>query len=213
MKCAGYFYALPAHHKPLQPSKRLRNMRRRSCCNLARLFGGGDWECQSLLCLFVPKNGCKGTHFRPIKCLFCVKKHKIGANGADFQRKAWWNGSFFVILASEKTRRGKGKAVASKKGRRKLPRKTARGTTGIKKWLRNSARGKTVIKKRPRKSARGKTDIKKRPRKSARGKTDIKKRPRKSARGKTDIKKRPRKSAREEIGLKTECLTNKTQEL
>ena len=83
---------------------------------LARLFGGGDWECQSLICLFVPKNGCKGTHFRPIKCLFCVKKHKIGANGADFQRKAWWNGSFFVILASVKTSRGKVKAVTSKKG-------------------------------------------------------------------------------------------------
>ena len=28
---------------------------------LARLFGGGDWECQSLICLFVPKNGCKIT--------------------------------------------------------------------------------------------------------------------------------------------------------
>ena len=37
MKCAGHFHAFPAHHKPLQPLKRLRTMRRRSCCNLALL--------------------------------------------------------------------------------------------------------------------------------------------------------------------------------
>ena len=37
LKCAGHFYALPAHHKPLQSSKRLRTMRRRSFCRLALL--------------------------------------------------------------------------------------------------------------------------------------------------------------------------------
>ena len=30
LKCAGHFYAFPAHHKPLQSLKRLRTMRRRS---------------------------------------------------------------------------------------------------------------------------------------------------------------------------------------
>ena len=39
---------------------------------LARLFEGGDWECQSLLCLFVPKNGAKVLIFHQIE----VKRDK-----------------------------------------------------------------------------------------------------------------------------------------
>ena len=37
MKCAGHSYAFPAHHKPLQSSKRLRTMRRRSFAGWALL--------------------------------------------------------------------------------------------------------------------------------------------------------------------------------
>ena len=44
---------------------------------LARLFGGGDWECQSLLCLSIPKNAAKlhqKVRFRPNQML---KSHKM----------------------------------------------------------------------------------------------------------------------------------------
>ena len=38
MKCAGHFHAFPAHHKPLQPLKRLRIVCADAlCCNLAPL--------------------------------------------------------------------------------------------------------------------------------------------------------------------------------
>ena len=38
MKCAGHFHAFPAHHKPLQPLKRLRIVCTDAlCCNLAPL--------------------------------------------------------------------------------------------------------------------------------------------------------------------------------
>ena len=48
MKCAGHSHALPAHHKPLQSSKRLRIMRRRSFLQVGSFVRGGEWECQSL---------------------------------------------------------------------------------------------------------------------------------------------------------------------
>ena len=77
LKCAGHFYAFPAHHKPLQSSKRLRTMRRRSFCRLARLFGGGDWECQSLICRYVPKNAANLHKKLQIRSLKKQKSHKM----------------------------------------------------------------------------------------------------------------------------------------
>ncbi len=48
MKCAGHFHAFPAHHKPLQPLKRLRiGYADALCCNLALFVRGGDWECRA----------------------------------------------------------------------------------------------------------------------------------------------------------------------
>ena len=44
---------------------------------LARLFGGGDWECQSLLCLFVPKNAAKIHKKVRFASAQMLKSHKM----------------------------------------------------------------------------------------------------------------------------------------
>ena len=44
---------------------------------LARLFGGGDWECQSLICLFVLKNAAKLHIILLIRPNQMLKSHKM----------------------------------------------------------------------------------------------------------------------------------------
>lgn len=53
MKCAGHFYAFPAHHKPLQSSKRLRIGCADALLQVGSFVRGGDWECRAyyVLCL------------------------------------------------------------------------------------------------------------------------------------------------------------------
>ena len=47
MKCAGNFYAFPAHHKPLQSSKRLRIGCADALLQVGSFVRGGDWECRA----------------------------------------------------------------------------------------------------------------------------------------------------------------------
>ena len=53
MKCAGHFHAFPAHHKPLQPLKRLRIVCTDALLQVGSFVRGGDWECRAyyVLCL------------------------------------------------------------------------------------------------------------------------------------------------------------------
>ena len=46
-------------------------------CRLARLFGGGDWECQSLICRYIPKNAANLHKKLQIRSLKKQKSHKM----------------------------------------------------------------------------------------------------------------------------------------
>lgn len=71
MKCAGHFHAFPAHHKPLQPLKRLRIVCADAlCCNLAPLSEVviGNVEPTMSLCLLT-KHDAKIHKFLQLESL------------------------------------------------------------------------------------------------------------------------------------------------
>ena len=78
MKCAGNFYAFPAHHKPLQPLKRLRIVCADAlCCNLAPLSEVviGNVE-PTMSFALITECGGKVTKFYSIKVSQTVKNTK-----------------------------------------------------------------------------------------------------------------------------------------
>lgn len=68
MKCAGHFHAFPAHHKPLQPLKRLRIVCADAlCCNLAPLSEVVIGNVEPTMSCVSCETRCKNTQKSSIK--------------------------------------------------------------------------------------------------------------------------------------------------
>ena len=83
MKCAGNFYAFPAHHKPLQSSKRLRIGCADALLQVGSFVRGGDWECRAYYVLCLLRNTVQ-----------------IYENTSNFQRKRIKTYAFMVFWAA-----------------------------------------------------------------------------------------------------------------